>query len=96
MELVRLNKYLKDMDICSRRKADEFIEKGFVKVNGIIVQEMGYKIDPAKDKVELLPALQQEKEQFKEAIKGIYMTEKGKVKMNKPKKYQNERNTRND
>lgn len=37
-----------------------------------------------------------EKEQFKEAIKGIYMTEKGKVKMNKSKKYQNERNTRND
>ena len=34
-----------------------------------------------------------EKEQFKEAIKGIYMTDKGKVKMNKPKKYQNERNT---
>ena len=33
-----------------------------------------------------------EKEQFKEAIKGIYMTDKGKVKMNKPKKYQNERN----
>ena len=32
----------------------------------------------------------QEKEQFKEAIKGIYMTEKGKEKMNKPKKYQNE------
>ena len=29
-----------------------------------------------------------EKEQFKEAIKGIYMTEKGKEKMNKPKKYQ--------
>jgi hypothetical protein len=34
--------------------------------------------------------------QFKESIKGIYMTEKGKVKMNKPKKYQNERDTRND
>ena len=37
----------------------------------------------------------QEKEQFKESIKGIYMTEKGKVKMNKPKKYQNENNTIN-
>ena len=34
----------------------------------------------------------QEKEQFKESIKGIYMTEKGKVKMNKPKKNQNEIN----
>ena len=40
--------------------------------------------------------IKQEKEQFKEAIKGIYMTQKGKVKMNKPKKYQNERNTRDD
>ena len=38
----------------------------------------------------------QEKEQFKESIKGIYMTDKGKEKMNKPKKYQNERNTRDD
>lgn len=35
----------------------------------------------------------EEKKQFKEAIKGIYMTEKGKIKMNKPKKYQNDRNT---
>ncbi len=75
MELVRLNKYLKDMDICSRRKADEFIEKGFVKVNGVIIQEMGYKIDPAKDKVELLPALQQEKAQFSYIV------------LNKPKGY---------
>jgi hypothetical protein len=40
--------------------------------------------------------IKQEKQQFKESIKGIYMTEKGKVKMNKPKKYQNERDTRND
>ena len=30
----------------------------------------------------------EEKEQFKESIKGIYMTEKGKEKINKPKKYQ--------
>jgi hypothetical protein len=30
----------------------------------------------------------EEKEKFKESIKGIYMTEKGKEKINKPKKYQ--------
>lgn len=34
----------------------------------------------------------EEKEQFKESIKGIYITERGKVKINKPKKYQNENN----
>ena len=38
----------------------------------------------------------EEKEKFKESIKGIYMTEKGREKINKPKKYQNERNIRND
>lgn len=33
-ELIRLNKYIADSGVCSRRKADELIEKGFVKVNG--------------------------------------------------------------
>lgn len=33
-ELIRLNKYIADSGICSRRKADELIEKGLVKVNG--------------------------------------------------------------
>ena len=64
MELVRLNKYLKDMNICSRRKADEFIAKGYIKINGQVISELGYKVNPATDKIELLPALQQEKQQF--------------------------------
>ena len=34
LELIRLNKYIADSGICSRRKADELIEKGLVKVNG--------------------------------------------------------------
>jgi hypothetical protein len=38
----------------------------------------------------------EEREQFNESIKGIYMTKKGREKINKPKKYQNERNIRND
>jgi 23S rRNA pseudouridine2604 synthase len=68
MELVRLNKYLKDHDICSRRKADEFIAKGYVKVNGQIVTELGLKVDPQKDTIEILPELLQEKSEFKYII----------------------------
>jgi 23S rRNA pseudouridine2604 synthase len=55
MEPVRLNKYLKDAGICSRRKADEFIEKGYILVNGKVVSELGYKVNPSQDKIEVLP-----------------------------------------
>ncbi|MFH1375776.1 MAG: pseudouridine synthase [Patescibacteria group bacterium] len=48
---VRLNKHLADLGIASRRKADELIADGQVKVNGKIVQELGTKVDPEKDKV---------------------------------------------
>lgn len=65
MELIRLNKYLKDNDICSRRKADEFITKGYVKVNGIIITELGTKINSSIDMVEILPDLQTEKDNFR-------------------------------
>lgn len=51
----RLNKYLKDIGVCSRRKADEFIAKGYIKVNGVIVNELGFRVDPDKDTVEVLP-----------------------------------------
>ncbi len=64
MGLVRLNKYLKDLDICSRRKADEFIAKGYVFVNGVMITELGYKVNPLLDKVELSPELAAEKAGF--------------------------------
>ena len=51
MALVRLNKYLKDQNICSRRKADEFISMGYVLVNNIIITELGTMIDPEVDRV---------------------------------------------
>ena len=44
--LVRLNKYLSNAGICSRREADELISSGVVKVNGVVITEMGYKIKP--------------------------------------------------
>ena len=39
---MRLNKYIASAGICSRRKADELIANGNVKVNGAVVKEMGY------------------------------------------------------
>ncbi|MCX8149332.1 pseudouridine synthase [Thermaurantimonas aggregans] len=49
--LVRLNKFLANAGICSRREADELIRQGLVEVNGKIVTEMGIRIDPEKDVV---------------------------------------------
>ncbi len=47
--LIRLNRYIANAGICSRRKADELIEAGVVSVNGEVVSELGFKVDPAKD-----------------------------------------------
>lgn len=43
-EPIRLNKYLSNAGICSRREADEFIQAGVVSVNGEIVTELGVKV----------------------------------------------------
>ena len=43
---IRLNKYLSNAGICSRREADVLIKTGVVTVNGKIVAEMGYKVKP--------------------------------------------------
>lgn len=51
MEEERLQKYLASAGIASRRKCEEYIQQGRVKVNGKIVNELGTKIDPKKDKV---------------------------------------------
>lgn len=47
--LIRLNRYISNAGICSRRKADELIAAGVISVNGEVVSELGYKVDPAKD-----------------------------------------------
>ncbi len=51
--LVRLNKYLAEQGIASRREADRLIADGLVSVNGKVVREMGVKVDPVKDKVKV-------------------------------------------
>ncbi len=49
--LIRLNRYISNAGICSRRKADELIAAGIITVNGEAVTELGHKVDPAKDLV---------------------------------------------
>jgi len=50
-EEIRLNKYLSNAGVCSRREADVLIQSGVVSINGKVVTEMGYKIKPG-DKVQ--------------------------------------------
>ncbi len=49
---MRLQKYLSEAGICSRRKGEEYIKAGLVRVNSRIVIELGTKVDPEKDRVE--------------------------------------------
>ncbi|MBU4203192.1 MAG: rRNA pseudouridine synthase [Acidobacteria bacterium] len=51
--LIRLNKYLSQSGVTSRRDADRLIEKGDVRVNGEVVRTLGTKIDESKDRVEV-------------------------------------------
>ncbi|MBR3951418.1 MAG: rRNA pseudouridine synthase [Bacteroidaceae bacterium] len=44
---IRLNKFLANAGLCSRREADEFIQAGEVQVNGEVITELGSKITPA-------------------------------------------------
>jgi 23S rRNA pseudouridine2605 synthase len=48
---VRLNKFIAQSGVASRRKADLLIEAGQVSVNGRVVKELGTQIDPIKDRV---------------------------------------------
>jgi 23S rRNA pseudouridine2605 synthase/23S rRNA pseudouridine2604 synthase len=51
MALIRLQKFLAQAGVCSRRKGEEFIRAGLVRVNGVTVTELGSKIDSRKDRV---------------------------------------------
>ncbi len=46
---IRLNKFLSNAGVCSRREADEFIQAGVVKVNGEVVSELGVKVMPSDE-----------------------------------------------
>lgn len=68
----RLQKYLANSGVASRRKCEEYILQGKVKVNGKIVTELGTKINPEKDIIEF------ENKPVKEKAKHIY------ILLNKP------------
>lgn len=46
IEPIRLSKRMSELGLCSRREADEWIERGWVRVDGVIVSELGSKILP--------------------------------------------------
>ncbi|MBU0727727.1 rRNA pseudouridine synthase [Patescibacteria group bacterium] len=75
MSLVRLNKHIASLGIASRREADVLIENGEVKVNGKVVTEMGTKVDPDTDMVEVHEKVEERRENL------IY------IALNKPKGY---------
>jgi 23S rRNA pseudouridine2605 synthase len=50
-EEVRLNKFIANSGVCSRREADTLIQAGVVTVNGVVVTELGTKVNVYKDEV---------------------------------------------
>lgn len=72
MEEIRLQKYLAECGIASRRKCEEYIEQGKVQVNGKVVTELGTKINPKKDKIKF------ENKEIKKEEKLVY------ILLNKP------------
>jgi pseudouridine synthase len=76
MSKMRLQKYLAEKGIASRRKAEEYIQKGLVKINGEVRTEMGISIDTEKDSISFC-----ENELAKEEAKLVYYA------LNKPKGY---------
>ena len=72
-EPLRLNKYLANAGVCSRREADEFIQAGVVTVNGEVVTELGTKV------------LRSDEVKFHD--QPVTMEKKVYVLLNKPKDY---------
>ncbi len=72
---MRLQKFLSNAGVCSRRQGEEYIKDGLVKVNGEVITELGTKVDPDIDRVEFRGKLIQAK------VNLIY------IALNKPKGY---------
>src|SRR6202012_4213672 len=73
-DTIRLNRYIANAGICSRRKADELIEAGVIAVNGNVISELGFKVNPMKDEIRYNGELLKRE-------KNVY------VLLNKPKDY---------
>lgn len=50
---MRVQKFLSRAGLCSRRSAESWMQQGRVKINGEVCRELGTKIDPARDRVEV-------------------------------------------
>ncbi|MBR3281639.1 MAG: rRNA pseudouridine synthase [Clostridia bacterium] len=74
--MIRLQKYMAECGIASRRKCEEMIADGLIRVNGDIVTEPGTKVDPLVDKIE-----------FKNGKKEIKPEKKVYLMLNKPVGY---------
>jgi 23S rRNA pseudouridine2605 synthase len=48
-EKIRLNRFIANSGVCSRREADELITMGLISVNGKVITEMGYKVNPGDE-----------------------------------------------
>jgi len=48
---MRLNKFIADSGYCSRRKADQYIANGQVKINGVVITKFATKVNPTTDEV---------------------------------------------
>ncbi len=70
---MRINKYLAECGVCSRRKADEYVKAGRVSVNKKIVREVGSEIDENKDVV------------YVDGKKVVHITHYDYIMFNKPK-----------
>ena len=75
MPLIRLQKFLSQAGICSRRKGEEYIKAGLIRVNKTVVTELGTKIDPLNDRVEFKGEIVKQKDDL------VY------IAINKPKGY---------
>ena len=47
-EPLRLSKRMAELGLCSRREADEYIARGWVKVDGVVVNVLGTKVHPSQ------------------------------------------------
>lgn len=65
---IRLNRFLSQAGLCSRRSADKLIEAGRVTVNGQTVSQMGLKINLSKDKIKVDGRLVSTKQSFVYAL----------------------------
>ncbi len=53
---MRIQKYLSQQKILSRRETEDYIRRGWIKINGKVVKELGTRINPGVDKIEIHPA----------------------------------------